>query len=123
MKKKFWIRFLIFIGGILGIYHFILFPTGWLVIYHKNQATANEPGLPLNSRMISTNLKESKILDFVVFRHKDSTLGRGQRVFRLMARERDTIEIRNGIVYRNNVNLDSNLELKHNYFTSIVIRF
>lgn len=115
MKKKLLNRLLIVVGGILGIYYFILFPTGWFVIYHKNQATANEPGLPLNSRMISTNLKTPEILDFIVFSHRDSILEKGQRVFRLMGVENDTIQIKDGVLYRNGDNLDVDLDLMKNY--------
>ena len=115
MKKKLLKRLLIIAGIILGVYYFILFPTGWFVIYHKTPSYANEPGLPLNSRMISTNLKESKVLDFIVFSHRDAIMGDGQRVFRLMGIENDTIQIKDGILYKNGDNLDVDLDLMKNY--------
>ena len=122
MKKKIY-KSLIIITAILLVYNFILFPTGLFVIYHKNPTTANEPGIPFNARMISTNLVDYNLLDFIVFDQKDSFFSGGERVFRLIAMEGDTIHIRNGVVFRNSENIDSKLVLKHMYFTNITIDY
>ena len=114
MKKK--LKILIISLAILaGIYYVILAPTGWFIIYHKTPSTANEPGIPLNSRTAGSNLIEPKILDFIAFDQKDSIFSNGQRVFRLIGVGGDVIQIKDGIAFRNGENLDKNLELKYLY--------
>ncbi|MDT7833017.1 signal peptidase I [Flavobacteriaceae bacterium S356] len=113
MKKKI-IRLLGIITIIGAFYFFILYPTGWLVFY-SNPSTANDPGIKMGDRAISSNLATPKIFDFIVFNYEDSFFGKYEKVFRLVGRENDTIQIIGGVLFRNGKNLDNSLELKYSY--------
>ncbi len=113
MKKKI-IRLLAIITIVLAFYFFILYPTGWLVFY-SNPSIANDPGIKIGKRAISSNLVTPKILDFIVFSYEDSYFGKYDKVFRLVGKENDTIQIIEGIVFRNGKNLDKDLTLKYAY--------
>jgi signal peptidase I len=104
---------LIILGVLLGIY-LLLSLTGIFKIY-KVPSTANEPGIKLNSMIFSSNLVEYKIGDFVCFKYNDDLFGKQIRVHRLLGKSGDIVEIKNGILYLNNENIDKNLELAHMY--------
>lgn len=112
MKKV--TKLFLIILGILYFIYFILANTGIFRMY-KNPTTANEPNINLGSRMFVSNLKTPKIKGFICFNTEDDYYGKYQSVFRLCAIENDTIEIKNGIVYLNNKNLDSIIDLMHMY--------
>src|SRR5690554_5285041 len=53
--------------------------------------------------------------DFVCYEYEDEMLGNHIRVHRLLGKSDDVLEIKNGTLYLNDVNIDENLELKHFY--------
>lgn len=112
MKKKLKI-FVIFIVVILCIYQVI----GGLGIFkvYNNPTTANEPNLKLGSYMFVSNLKKPKNKDFVCYNFKDDLLGEHVRVHRMLGSEGDVIEIKNGVVYINDINIDVDIDLLHIY--------
>jgi len=104
---------LIVLGIIFGIYT-VLGQTDMLKIYNI-PTTANEPGIKLNSKIFVSNLVEFKNGDFVCYEYKDETLGKHIRVHRLLGKSGDIVEIKNGILYLNNKNVDKDIDLKHFY--------
>jgi len=87
---------------------------GYFKVY-DNPTTANEPNLRMNSFQIVSNLKEPSIGDFIIYNYNDNLLGEHTRVHRLCAFENDTIELRNGTLFINNINFDENLNLVQLY--------
>jgi len=112
-------RIILFVIGIPIFTYLFLAQFGVLKLY-SNPTTANEPNLELDSKMLVSNLVKPKTGDFVCFKFKDEELDLGVfiKVNRLCASENDTIEIKNGIVYLNNLNFDKDLNLIHNYEVS-----
>jgi len=95
---------------------------GYLLIWNFNllkfyniPTSANEPGIKLNTVILTSNLKNYQNGDFVCYKYNDELLGEHIRVHRLIGRSKDTIEIRKGVLFLNNKNYDENLELKHYY--------
>lgn len=92
-------------------------------IYFINTA-ANEPSLPLGSKVMGTNIRTAKNGDFVVFKHLSDigfygeTMGKPEEtvvIFRLIVSESDTLEITSGNLTVNKENPDINRSLKHLY--------
>jgi len=110
-------RIILLIVGIPVFTYMFLGELGVLKLY-SNPSTANEPALKLNSKMLVSNLVKPRIGDFVCFKFKDEEFGSYIKVNRLCGLENDTLEIKNGIVYLNNINLDKDLTLIHNYKVS-----
>jgi len=115
-------RILLFVIGIPIFTYLFLAQLGVLIVY-DNPTIANEPALRLNSKMLVSNLVKPKLGDFVCFKFKDEDLDLGNfiKVNRLCGLENDTLEIKDGVVYLNNLNFDKNLSLIHNYKVSINI--
>lgn len=78
-------------------------------------STSMEPNLKKGSSVLVSNIGEPDIGDFIVFKHTDSIIKNNYWVFRLVGKENDTIEIRNGIFYRNGKNIDKEITLAYNY--------
>ena len=116
MTKKRIIFLLFVLVSLLAIY-FILNITKVLVI-SNNPTIANEPNIPLNSKTLSSNLIKPKRLDFIVYKFKDQYLGNHFRVHRLVAFEKDTVEIKKGVLFINGKNIDIHLNLVHFYKTN-----
>lgn len=112
MNKKLKIVLLTF--GILFISYSIIAQTGILKAY-KNPTTANDPNLKMNSRFFVSNLISPKIGDFVCYKYEDKFSGKQIRVHKLCGMENDIIEIKNGIVYLNEKNIDKEFEHIHFY--------
>jgi len=113
-------RIILLVIGIPIFTYMFLGQLGVLKLY-SNPSTANEPALKLNSKMLVSNLFKPRIGDFVCFKFKDEEFGSYIKVNRLCGLENDTLEIKNGIVYLNNLNLDKDLTLIHNYKVSISV--
>jgi signal peptidase I len=100
--------------GILSSSYSLMAQNGALKVY-TNSTIANEPNLKLNAKLLVSNLDNPKIGDFVCYRYKDEFSGKQIRVHKLCARENDTIEIRNGVVYLNGINIDQETDHNHYY--------
>lgn len=96
-----------FILIILRVFHFI-------GIYTEKSA-GNFPAVPQDSYVFTTSIGNPEVMDFVIFQHTDTLFGKYTGMFRLIGLPGDTININNGIVYRNNDNIDENLILAHSY--------
>ena len=112
MKKQLKIT-LIVLGILFGIYT-VLGQTDMLKMYNI-PTTANEPGIMLNSKIFVSNLVDYENGDFVCYKHENEMMGEHIRVHRLLGKSGDIIEIKNGIFYLNDVNVDENMDLKHFY--------
>lgn len=113
MNKKFTNYFLYLITFLVVVYY-ALNLSGVLVLY-KNPTPSNEPNIPLGSRSLVSNLVSPKSGDFVCYNFDDKYSGKHIRVHRLIGFEGDKIEIKEGIVYVNDKNFDTDLNLLHYY--------
>lgn len=112
MNKK--LRSVIAVIGFVLISYSILAITGMLKRY-KSPTSANEPNLNMNTSFFVSNLVNPKIGDFVCYRYKDQFLGKHIRVHKMCGMENDIIEIKNGIVHLNNINIDAAFDHIHFY--------
>lgn len=112
MKKRYQ-KILIVLAVLITVYQLLY----WTYIFrlYKSGSLANEPNLPLNSYFFASNLIVPQIKDFVCYQFEDEMTGNLLRVHRLMAQEGDVLEIKNGDVYVNGLNIDVNLNLWHTY--------
>lgn len=108
------VRFLGMITILCSLYFFILFPMGWMVFY-SNPSTANEPGIEVGSYAMASNLVDMDYMDFIVFNFQDDFFGKYEKVSRLVAKEGDTVQLKDGVFYRNGKNGDQDLSLKFAY--------
>lgn len=78
---------------------------------------SNEPTIKIGDKVLASILKSPKRLDFICFYYKDpGDKWSGVRTYRLFGIEGDKLEIKNGVVYVNGVNMDVHLHLKHAYY-------
>jgi len=108
------VKIILIIIVVLFVTYMVL---AWANIFkmYNNPTTANEPGIPLNSKMFVSNLVTPEIGDFICYQYDDPTFGKHIRVHRLLGKAGDVLEIKNGVVFRNNKNIDKDLQLKHLY--------
>lgn len=106
-------RILIVIGAFLLLYQ-VLGVFGIFKIY-SNPTIANEPNLEFNSRMLVSNLVKPIKGKFICYEYDSEYFGFTTRVHRLIATEGDKIEIKQGVVYVNNIPIDDNNNLVHFY--------
>jgi len=100
--------------GILFVTYTVLGQTDMLKMYNI-PTTANEPGIMLNSKIFVSNLVDFENGDFVCYKYNDEMLGEHIRVHRLLGKSGDIVELKNGILYLNDKNIDENMDLKHFY--------
>ncbi|MEP0262404.1 signal peptidase I [Dokdonia sp.] len=103
---------LLFFSLFIG-YHF-MGSKGYFKIY-KIPTTASSPTLELGDYVIVSNLVAVKNNDFISFWHQEEIFGTGHWMFRMVAKEQDTLSIIDGITYVNGINIDKNIRLKHSY--------
>lgn len=86
---------------------------------HFISTVANEPTLPYGSIAHSSSLFSAAPGDFVIFNHKTKLFQLENKnfpiIFRLIAMENDTVQIKKGTVYVNGENFDQNYTLKNQY--------
>lgn len=81
--------------------------------------TASEPALMAGDIVMGSSLITPQKNDFIIFLHySDFIKEEAHFVFRMVATEGDTIQIKNSVTYVNGVNIDKNLDLKHGYYIS-----
>lgn len=103
--------------GVVGLQQFLL-RTGAARSF-TIPTTANEPGLKLNSRVFSTSLIDYDYGDFICYNHKNEHSGsENVWVHRLVGKPNDKLEIKSGVVYINDKNLDKQLDLQHFYIVN-----
>jgi signal peptidase I len=89
--------------------------TGLLKSYTVT-TSSSEPTLKVGNHFITTNLIKPERLDFITFKHhfqNEFMNGEYELVFRLCGIERDTVEIKSGILFVNGINIDKKLKLKY----------
>lgn len=79
---------------------------------------ANYPTLKPGDHFFTTNLVNPERLDFICYRAEDQFFGKHIRVHRVGALQDDKVEIRNGILYVNDREMDSKLNLAYPYYIS-----
>lgn len=107
---------LISVGALIIFFLFVL-QTGIFKLY-KSPTIANEPNLKANTYFFTSNLVTPKIGDFVCYKSEDRIFGKITKVHKLCGMENDIIEIKNGVVYLNNVNIDEPFDHIHSYKVS-----
>jgi signal peptidase I len=81
----------------------------------KNSSIANEPTLKINSKILISTLKNPSNNDFVAYNYEDKILGKDLRIHKLVAKENDILEIIDGVVFVNKINVDKGKNLIHFY--------
>ncbi|WP_299214538.1 signal peptidase I [uncultured Aquimarina sp.] len=99
---------------VVSIFLYIAFGTD-VYRFYTNSSAANEPNLPINSKVVVSIFIKPKRLDFVCYKHTDSLWGNNKRIHRLVGIPNDTLEIKNGVLYVNRKNVDSIINLVHSY--------
>lgn len=112
MNKKLKIVSITF--GIVYLLYFIISQIGIFKMY-KSPTNSNEPNLKMNTIFFASNLINPKIGDFVCYKREDNFSGKHTRVHKLCGMENDIIEIKNGVVYLNDLNIDKEFEHIHFY--------
>lgn len=84
----------------------------------RSPTTANEPTIKNGETFFASNLRKPKLFDFICYKADLPMMGRHTVVHRLCGLPGDTVEIRNGDLYVNHVNVDQQLSLSHNYHLS-----
>ncbi len=105
-------KFIIEVALSLFVLSIFLKFTGILNLY-RIVSYANKPTININSRLLVSNILGIDVGDFAVFNQKVNESGAW--IFRVVAVENDTVEIKNGTVFRNGKNFDRNLKLVHLY--------
>jgi signal peptidase I len=112
-----WLNFFIFFIAIfIGVW-ILCRATNMLNIY-KSPTPANYPSFLVNESFFISNLKTPKRLDFICYNTESPETGKYLSVKRLCAMENDIVEIRAGVLFVNNKNMDKGLSLGHNYHIS-----
>jgi len=110
------LRLTIIIFGILFVNY--SFGQTDIIKMYNNATTANEPAIKKNAKIIVSNLANFENGDFVCYEYNDKNFDKQIKVHRLLGKSGDIVEIKNGVLYLNNKNIDENLELKHLYLIS-----
>jgi signal peptidase I len=112
--KKLFNPIFISCAALLGVY-FLARITGLLVPYSIS-STANQPSLKLGSYFYTTNLIEPKKFDFICFKGLDIyTQNEAIFIYRLCGIGGDKIEIKDAVLFVNDVNVDKELALSFLY--------
>lgn len=113
MKRLFKILLLVF-GPFLVLW-IIARVTGVIQLY-KSPTPANEPTLKAGRSFFASNLVKPMRFDFICFEAYDPYFHTHDIVtYRLCGMPGDTVEIRSGILYINNEDVDKELRLQHFY--------
>lgn len=106
--------------GLIGILWVVARLTGMLQMYTL-PTPSNEPTIKRESIVFSSTLKNPKPDNFIVFksdyfdpRSDFSTKGE-LHIFRLAGMESDILEMKDGVLFRNKINVDSEKNLLYNY--------
>ncbi|RYJ44935.1 signal peptidase I [Flavobacterium beibuense] len=107
---------LLFTGIFLGTIFFLLIVCRVLGIINLYNAptSSNEPTIKLGDTFFASSLKKAEVGDFIIYKCEY-----GSCFFRLVGVENDTLEIRDGVLFRNGINFDKDYNLQHNYLIDI----
>ena len=96
------------------LFSIICYYTGGLRLF-KNSSDSNLPNIKYNQTLYMSSLLKPENGDFIGYKFEDSTSGEHIRIHRVLGKENDTIQIINGEVFVNNINMDDNINLVHYY--------
>lgn len=112
MKKI--LKLLLISLGVLIVVFVVLGEMNMLKMY-SIPTTANDPGIKANSKILVSNMVNFENGDFICYKYDDAIYGKQIRVHRLLGKTDDIIEIRGGVFFINDLNIDENIALKHFY--------
>ena len=112
-KKKILLGIAIVFFGLLISYKYAGYK-GYLSLY-KVPTTASSPTLEPDDYIWTSNLAPLKRNDFVIFLHHDKKFDAGHWLYRMIAKEKDTLTIIKGVAYVNGINTDKSIRVKHSY--------
>lgn len=101
------------IGVLLSTYIFLAQIN--VIKLYTMASSGNEPNLKLDSKFWVSNLINFENGDFICYKYEDEEFGKQIRIFRLVGKEEDTIEIKNGILFLNGEIFNKTIDLKHFY--------
>jgi signal peptidase I len=113
--KRFWISFVAVILSIVTLLTVLHFT--YVLRMFSFSSSSNSPTIPPHQVVVTSKLKKTKLLDFIVFKNitpKDSSVS----VLRVCGLPGDSVEIRNGDLFVNGKLVDSTLTLSHSYIVS-----
>ncbi len=108
---------------LIGVLWVVARLTGILQMYTL-PTPSNEPTIKRGAIVFSSTLKKPTPDNFIVFKsdYLDSRSGfstKGElHIFRLVAKESDVIEMKDGVLFRNKINVDSDKNLLFNYIVN-----
>lgn len=114
MKKN--LKFILISIGILFGFLMIVRLTK-VIQFYKAPTIGNEPSIKKNGGMLGSRFITPKRLDFIWF-IGETPFGRLLNVYRLCGLPGDIVEIKNGILFVNDKNIDNDLKLSHNYIVT-----
>lgn len=110
------------IGGIVLIVTFYIYfiakILGVIQIF-ETPSIANLPSLKLEGWHYATNLKTVKRLDYICFNQINPDFEQSTWVQRVVGIEGDCIEMRNGVLFVNDKNIDDSIVTLHNFIVDI----
>ncbi|WP_299207790.1 signal peptidase I [uncultured Dokdonia sp.] len=112
-KKKILLGIAIVFFGLLISYQFVGYK-GYLKVYNI-PTTSSSPTLEPGDYIIVSNLVPAQRNDFIIFKRLDENFGLANYVSRMIAKQGDTLSIKNGTAYVNGINIDKDIRLKHSY--------
>ncbi len=112
-KNKILIGSLLALGA-LGTLYLIARLLGVIQLY-SIPTSGSLPTLNVGSYYWATNLKKPQLLDMVAYKHESPNFGKGIYIHRLVAKAGDVVEIKAGVLYVNDLNIDKNLEIYRLY--------
>lgn len=86
--------------------------------FYSSPSIANEPTIKNGEKFFASNLINPKRFRFICYKADLPMMGEHTVTHRLCGLPGDKVEIRNGDLYINNVNVDEQLSLVHNYHLS-----
>lgn len=95
---------MLYIAKFFGIIQTFIVPTA-----------GNEPTIKTNAFCLGTNLVKPQKYDFVIFEQKNLKYQGGFYCQRLVAIENDKLQLKNGVLYVNDINVDNQFKLSHAY--------
>lgn len=102
------------IGIIFGVY--LVLKTVGLLQTYKAESTSSAPVIMPGDWIFATNLIDPKQLDHICFEQTNPAFPLGIWIQRLVAKERDKLEIVDGVLFVNDKNQDEVLTTMHSYW-------
>ncbi len=86
--------------------------------YYSSPSGSNAPAIKAGDRFLASNIIRAKRFDFIIYNSVDSFFGEHLVTHRLCGLEGDKVEIRAGVLYVNEKNVDKDLPVAYAYYVS-----